>query len=82
MFGRCRFKAYDWMHIIKHGGLPLVMDSPEYDAGPSMESLMVFLATLVGVRTNLCEYLKIYLIYLKIFLFCSFLILNLSCIRF
>lgn len=50
----CRFKVYDWMHVIKHGGLPQVMDSEEYDAAPSMEGLLVFLATLIGVRTNLC----------------------------
>lgn len=50
-----RFKVYDWMHVVKHGGLPQVMDSEEYDAGPSMEGLLVFLATLIGVRTNLCK---------------------------
>lgn len=50
-----RFKVYDWMHVLKHGGLPQVMDSEEYDAAPSMEGLLVFLATLIGVRTNLCE---------------------------
>lgn len=43
------------MRINKQGGLPQVMDSMEYDAAPTMESLLVFLATLVGVRTNLCE---------------------------
>ncbi|XP_025207566.1 uncharacterized protein LOC112603273 isoform X2 [Melanaphis sacchari] len=50
-----KFKVYDWMHVVKHGGLPQVMDSEEYDAAPSMESLLVFLATLIGVRTNLCS---------------------------
>jgi len=43
------------MHVVKHGGLPQVMDSEEYDAAPSMEGLLVFLATLIGVRTNLCK---------------------------
>lgn len=51
-----RFKVYDWMLVLKHGGLPQVMDSEEYDAASSMEGLLVFLATLIGVRTNLCEY--------------------------
>lgn len=40
---------------MKHAGLPQVMDTKDYDAASSMESLLVFLATLVGVRTNLCE---------------------------
>ncbi|XP_060847929.1 uncharacterized protein LOC132927424 isoform X2 [Rhopalosiphum padi] len=50
-----KFKVYDWMHAVKNGGLPQVMDSEEYDAAPSMEGLLVFLATLIGVRTNLCS---------------------------
>lgn len=50
-----KFKVYDWMNVVKHGGLPQVMDSEEYDAAPSMEGLLVFLATLIGVRTNLCS---------------------------
>jgi len=44
------------MNVVKHGGLPQVMDSEEYDAAPSMEGLLVFLATLIGVRTNLCKF--------------------------
>jgi len=42
------------MHIIKKGSIPQIMNSPEYNAS-NMESLLMFLATLVGVRTNLCE---------------------------
>lgn len=42
------------------GGIPQVMSSAEYDVGTSMENLFVFLATLIGIRTNLCEYLLFY----------------------
>jgi len=42
------------MHIMKKGSIPQIMNSTEYSAS-NMESLLMFLATLVGVRTNLCE---------------------------
>jgi len=42
------------MRITKHGDLPQIMSSLEYNIS-NMESLLMFLATLVGVRTNLCE---------------------------
>lgn len=57
-----RFKVYEWTNSKIYGGLPQVMVSPEYDVGACMESLFVFLATLIGVRTNLCKYLLLYLI--------------------
>lgn len=44
------------MHVIKHGGLPQIMDTVEFDTS-GIEGLLVFMATLVGIRTNLCAYL-------------------------
>lgn len=42
------------MKITKSEGLPQIMNSLEF-AASNMESLLMFLTTLVGVRTNLCE---------------------------
>lgn len=55
MCGCFRFKTYDWVRVIIHGGLPRIMDGNETSPIQSMESLLLFLATLVGVRTNLCK---------------------------
>lgn len=43
------------MRVVKHGGLPQIMDSNECNPTLSLESLLVFLATLVGIRTNFCK---------------------------
>lgn len=43
------------MKIIKHDSIPQIMTSVEYDITSSMESFLIFLATIIGVRTNLCK---------------------------
>lgn len=43
------------MKITKPDSMPQIMISGEYDITSSMESFLIFLATIIGVRTNLCK---------------------------